>query len=566
MTNEVPRTFLRSPNPVPGDVIITEFFPDPTPAVALPEAEYVELYNRTNLAFDLQNWGLGNDDTPDLMPSFILLPGEYVILCEDADTSLFSAYGPVVGMEQFPAITNFGGTLTLFRPDSTILSQLNYDLDWYQDTDKRSGGWSLERIDNDFLTCELSRNWRASVAFPGGTPGEANSVAGVLQDTVSPEITQLGIVQADTLVLFFSEQIPPAFLTLDVFSIDLGIGEPSNIVLDESQLSCTLSFNNPLLISELYTLSYSGLSDCFGNESTGTIQLGIPQVPEPGDILLNEILFNPYPGGRDFVEIYNASDKVIDLQFLAIGEGVEGRDSLSNTDRIVTESQLFLPGTYLCLTTDVDFQKATYAPVDHAQFLEMSGFPGFDDRDGDVGIQYQNGLEAQVLDRFMYDSDFHFSTLADLNGVSLERLSFDLPTQQTSNWHSAASTVGFATPGYVNSQQLVEGENTDEVTISHNLISPDGDGQDDFIAIQYDLSEPGGNARIFVYDLSGRLVNRIAENELLSTKSGSFIWDGTDQSRGKAAPGTYVILVEIVRPNNARRKVYKFPCAVVGRF
>jgi len=41
-----------------------------------------------------------------------------------------------------------------------------------------------------------------------------------------------------------------------------------------------------------------------------------PVVIHPGDILINEVLFNPFPEGEDFVEIYNYSGKEISVNYL----------------------------------------------------------------------------------------------------------------------------------------------------------------------------------------------------------------------------------------------------------
>ena len=45
---------------------------------------------------------------------------------------------------------------------------------------------------------------------------------------------------------------------------------------------------------------------------------GISEPAEPGDILFNEVLFNPMPGDPDYLELFNRSGKVIDASRLEI--------------------------------------------------------------------------------------------------------------------------------------------------------------------------------------------------------------------------------------------------------
>src|SRR5690606_33646247 len=46
--------------------------------------------------------------------------------------------------------------------------------------------------------------------------------------------------------------------------------------------------------------------------------VGSSDMPQAGDILINEVLSNPKPGGIDFLEIYNYSNKTIDLSEVSI--------------------------------------------------------------------------------------------------------------------------------------------------------------------------------------------------------------------------------------------------------
>jgi hypothetical protein len=62
---------------------------------------------------------------------------------------------------------------------------------------------------------------------------------------------------------------------------------------------------------------------------------------------------------------------------------------------------------------------------------------------GNITLRRSDSL---IIDAFDYDEGLHFSLLENKRGVSLERLSFDQPTQSSGNWHSAAESAGYATP------------------------------------------------------------------------------------------------------------------------
>jgi hypothetical protein len=253
------------------------------------------------------------------------------------------------------------------------------------------------------------------------------------------------------------------------------------------------------------------------------------------------------------VELYNNSDKIIDLSILQIGEIYEDTDSIFNADEVTYFPRLLLPGGYVALTTDRQFQLDTYLPLYPENIFEMGSFPSFDDSEGKCVIFSDSGV---VLDRLDYLDDWQFPNLDDKNGVSLERHNFNRPTQDSSNWHSAASSVRYGTPGYQNSQVLDGGDQT-EVWLFPLTFSPDLDGNDDVLSINYHFETSGWNARVTILDQQGRQVTRLQENTLLSTEQGTFTWDGINAAGAKADVGVYIVLFEATRPTTGEKRHYK---------
>ncbi|MDX2287100.1 MAG: lamin tail domain-containing protein [Bacteroidia bacterium] len=549
--------------PAPFEVVIHELLPDFEPSRGLPEAEFVELINTTARLLDLSGCRLSDPSSEGVLGTAQLLPGEAAILCAPAAAAEFAGFGKVLPISSLPSLNNSGDSLRLLAPDGTLLDYVFYSSSWYGDAAKADGGYSLERIDASFADCNNPGNWRASQAAQGGTPGEANSVAGTFTDAQAPRIESLAVPDAATVEIRFTEPMDLALLTDPArYIVTPVLGNPLEAVpADASGSSVRLTFI-PMDANQLYQLSFDGLTDCSGNLLTGIVNFGLPQPAEPGDVLINEMLFNPYTGGSDFVEIVNASAKVLDLNGMRIGEVVPNTDSVFNTDLLSAGSRLFLPNEILCLTADAAIQIQTYLPPADAGFLQLSGFPSYDDDEGECAITDAQGV---ILDQFAYRDDFHYPTLRDDEGVSLERISRQVPTQQADNWHSAASTVRYATPGYANSQAFEPDGAGSEVLLEPQTISPDGDGDADVLAIRYAFDFQGANARVTIYDARGRLVKTLVQNTLLSTQPGVFFWDGSDDARSKADVGMYVVLFEVTRADTGERRSYRRVAVVAAR-
>ena len=137
----------------------------------------------------------------------------------------------------------------------------------------------------------------------------------------------------------------------------------------------------------------------------------------------------------------------------------------------------------------------------------------------------------------------HSRLLRDVEGVALERRSLSAPTQMAGNWYSAASTAGFGTPTAPNSQSHEFLFADDDFTIDNTLFSPDGDGYNDLLVINYRLEDCSLSANISVYDAAGRLVCKLARGAILGCW-GSLSWDGVGDNGEKCPRGSYLLVIE----------------------
>ncbi|MBI2279827.1 MAG: lamin tail domain-containing protein [Bacteroidetes bacterium] len=536
--------------PLPFEVIITELFPDYEPFIGLPLYEYLELYNKSPKIIDLSTLRVADPLTTSGFLSGKLLPNEYLIVCGTSAVSQFTPFGKTIGVSSFPSLNNSSDEIKLLNASGEVIHQVNYVDTWYQDDTKKDGGWSLEMIDPN-NPCGEENNWRASTKWFGGTPGTQNTVFGSNTDNVAPVLLGVYALNDSTVQLVFNET---TYLDLDSVSINNGIVIGS--VQQQTSKIYVLNLSNKLTVQTSYTVSISGISDCVGNTANLSASFSLPEQGLAGDIVINEVLFSPFTGGSDFVEIYNNSDKYINLQNWELANF--DNDSISNRKTITTDPYVLLPKQFLVLTKDAANIKQEYINAKEDRIFQMETLPTYNNGDGHVYLM--NNLN-QAVDNFEYNEDMHFALLNDVKGVSLERIDYNRLSNDKTNWHSAAEDVGYATPGYENSQyQKVE--ITNDISISPETFSPDNDGIDDVVNISYQFAEAGNVANIVIYDSKGRLIKNLLLNELLGTK-GTFSWDGINENNEKAAIGIYIIYIEAFKLNGDTKK-FKKTCVLGG--
>jgi hypothetical protein len=152
--------------------------------------------------------------------------------------------------------------------------------------------------------------------------------------------------------------------------------------------------------------------------------------------------------------------------------------------------------------------------------------------------------DGQLAQRFDYDEKMHFPLLRDVEGVSLERLDYAVSEQEMANWHSAAASAGYATPGKPNSQQADFQGMTSCVSIEPPIIFPDQAGGDNFALIRLGCQRSGTVGTVAVWNVHGQKVRTLARQEVLAA-DGLWQWDGTDDSGRRVNMGYYLVLFEL---------------------
>ncbi|MEP6793907.1 MAG: lamin tail domain-containing protein [Saprospiraceae bacterium] len=546
--------FTQIAQAAPYDLLITEIMADPTPVIGLPDAEYLEIYNTSIEAFNLGDYKIRVGTTEKVLPDSLIQPGEFVILTDDANIASLSPFGRVIALASMSGLTNSGTSLALINSSGEIIHEVIYALSWYNDAVKSNGGWSLEMINPSHI-CADQENWTAASNLLGGTPGQINTQWTTSPDILGPAIVSLFTASPVVLELRFDERIESVLMlnpSLYVFQPALTIDKVELINLT----SVRITLVQPLQQSVIYHLLPFSAIDCLGNPASGqdTIVFGLVAPVAKGDVLINEILFNPAVGGSRFIEIINPGQKFIDLSTLAIG-----RINVTHHDIYPTGiNEILAPGE-IAVFTPVPADILSRYVVPNPTKLYASILPTWDDKEDQVSII----AGGEFIDSFTYSSSWHHPVISDQNGVSLERISTSAPTSSSSSWHSASSVSGYATPTGPNSQAILNGVGEAPFSLTNKQFSPNDDGYKDFLLLDFTETSGDDIASVWIYDLEGRIVKQLLSNESIGT-SALIQWDGSNTEGRLADMGIYIVFVQLW-DTAGNVKEYQQSCALVKR-
>lgn len=476
------------------------------------DGEYLEFKNiSTNVALSLS--GLTMDTGRYTFTSGTTLgPQQFFVLARTASAFALAHPGVPVGGVFAPgtALANGGEELWVKDASGVDILRFTYANGWYPTTD--AGGYALVPVDANPAVGDPNSElyWRASSAA-GGSPGADDPespftgvvINEVLAHTDPPledaiEIRNLGTntvnisgwYLSDTLTNLTRYQIPatPALppggfkVFYEGTSFNQNTNDPSAFEITElgtedvtlsaaiggnlTGYRSTVGFNGAVERSVSfgrYTRSDGDVdfvamsARSFGMDTPATLaqfRTGTGAAnpgPNVGPIVINEIMYNPGPGGKEYVELLNITSSNIPLYDVALP--TNGWRFNGALEYAFTNQTTMAPGERVLVVSVEPSEFRQLFSID-ASVRVFGPFTGALNNAGDTVKLYKpsppepNGLVPYILvDRVQYGTRAPWPAMADNGGASLEKANAASYGNDPINW--VAASLG-GTPGSAN--------------------------------------------------------------------------------------------------------------------
>ena len=527
-------TFLEPIAPKQNDLLISEIYYDESRLGDFPQKEFIEIYNRTEHPIQLENMMFSDANTQATFPRQFIMPKSYLIVCHQSNLPAFSSIAKTVGLSHWPSL-NTSDVITIKDSNGLLIHQVAYADSWLKNTAKNHS-CSIEMIDLQ-NPCGGENNWKASTHFKGASLGEKNSVATINTDHTTPQLLRIYVTHAKQLQLQFSEILDSTSLVQsNQFKLNPNVTAKGFYFHPEKRNQVYVNYADSLQTNTTYTVALLPFSDCALNLAEPSISesFQIPQTALYGDLVVNELLFNPSSSAYDFIEILNISNKHLDLTPLQLAR-LGNINRIEDFQNFAEEGIQLAPQEYIAISQfpaqaqNNNFKAKPAAWVTHS-------IPAMNDDEGTILLLGQNHL---VVDSVYYSDKMHLSFLRNTEGVSLEKINPFLPGHHAQNWTSAAETEGFSSPTKKNSQQRFGSGLSGKFSCNQSYFSPNADGINDLLSFEYKTGDGQWLADLLIYNLQGKLVKEVCKSKLLAS-SGEIHWIG-DTNWGERAPiGNYI--------------------------
>jgi len=479
--------------------------------------EFIEIYNISSNPTNLMDWFIADKlSTDDLFTdNFTIQPNQFALILEGDYDGFYDHIIPNETMILTVDDLSIGNGLGNSQ-DSLYLISNNGDtvsaIGWNQGI---TAGYSLEKI--AFELDDTPNNWHHSVDSLG-TPGFANSVGFMTIDVAIDSV-------------FHSPENPKVNdeITIFIQMVNVGLYEVTSSVFvnQEFEQNVQLEPNEFYEVElgvfylpsgrHLYNIVLSTENDF--NTENNSVECILDVAYAYGDVLINEIMYNPITGEPEWVEITNKTYSEINILDWTIND----IEAIANPP--ITESFIFFPDSMMVISED-----------SVGNFIYAKDFPGLNNTGDDIFLLDPTG---QMIDHVQYHPDWGGG-----DGYSLERITHYLDSNNESNWGASVNEFG-STPNKNNSLFIESIEESGIITLDPNPFSPDGDGHEDDLFISYHLPFTQSILMADIYDSVGRKMTTLSAGKHVAME-GILVWNGKDDRNISCRVGQYLLVVEAV--------------------
>jgi hypothetical protein len=545
-------TFIKYSGAKRGDVIINEILHSGDP-------QFVELYNPTDHNYDISGWKINDSKTAASIDAGIhLLSGGYVVLTDNK--RLASKVNHAIYISNLPHYNKKSDAVYLQDKNGKIIDSLAYSPSFANP----DGGKSMERIDPGAASNDPS-NFATSTAVSGSTPGKRNSV--YEKDTTPPALQFAEVLPDSRIRARFSEFIK---LRKDThFHINhqsLSVGH-----FDAHQANTIiLQSKNSLPKNKKLTLKATKLEDVSGNKSKSS-SVPVTRPAKSGNVVINEIMYAPVkdpddniPDQGQYIELRNIAKYAVSLKDVSLHDAPDENGDVRSIYFVTTQSKYIPPDQTALIYSDTarSFSKSRVAVFFHLSEKPQTSLLRADRKTLSLTSTsdaiYLAGKTGKTIDSVYYNDSWQNPNLAATKGLSLERINPKGPSNNSSNWGTSTAELG-GTPDQENTLYQVPEQNKKQkvgIRLTPNPFSPDGDGHDDRLFINYKLDGSNYLITVDIYDRYGRKVRELV-NDKPAGLQGSLIWDGLKDNGSRNRIGFYIIIFKAHDSSNGHSKAFK---------
>ncbi|MEA3288450.1 MAG: lamin tail domain-containing protein [Candidatus Marinimicrobia bacterium] len=497
----------------------------------LPVEDQVEFIEFVNIGMDTLNingWSYGDrSGTRGTVLSPMLIPPDSLfLLCGDMATlSDWTPFGArIFELAPWPSLNNSSDSILVFDLQGNRQLTHGYLADQGGDP-----GRSLERLAL-WKAAESNASWATCQDPRGITPGYRNSVQVPLANLVLGKIQILDSLQSVNEAFSVQLQIINAgFDPADIASVNLRLFQDTEELAEYHEVLPILAGGDTLFWQIELELDQCGwiemvaevqsYNDNLPADNILTLKSYISCLATP--LIINELMPVPLFEQPEWIELYNRSNRNVDLQDWLISDN-------SLAGKVITDSSLVLaPGAYLLLTGSVEL--ASNMEEDQVQFV--SGFPTLNNSEDGLVLYDPQGIH---MDAMSYNT---YTAMAE--GRSLERIRSAARGDDPRNWGICIDEAA-STAGRENSLNLEILPPQLTIKLNPNPFTPNGDGQADELVIQYELPMEQGLMSVMIFDMAGRKIAEPVQARAVSHR-GQLCWDGEAGYGGKAVTGLYIM-------------------------